>query len=242
MINSLLMWLRELLPLVMLLSFALAWLQPGLRALLLPVALQTTLLLLPAWWFLDPLLSSLDGMGLDWSYCLLYVLGTTALLVAARYSQYRRRALSLSITVLCCIHLLNLSLFGSGLLHDDSQWQAIATGTALALGINGSIAVLWYYLLLEVSVPCRWIWRLVLALLCARQAVMAVTFATQLDVINPGPLLWDTERWLNESSELGYLLQALLGYEATPSLAQLLVFLMASLAVLLWMREGSDES
>lgn len=242
MINSLLMWLRELLPLVMLLSFALAWLQPGLRALLLPVVLQTALLLLPAWWFLDSLLSSLDGMGLDWSYCLLYLLGTLSLLVAARYSQCRRRALSLSITVLCCIHLLNLSLYGSGFLQDDSQWQAIATGTALALGINGSIAVLWYYLLVELAVKLHWIWRLVLALLCARQAVMAVTFATQLDVINPGPLLWDSERWLNESSELGYLLQALLGYEATPSLAQLLVFLMAFSAVMLWMREDSDET
>ncbi|WP_337841994.1 hypothetical protein [Rheinheimera sp.] len=242
MINSLLMWLRELLPLVILLSFALAWLQPGLRALLLPVLLQTALLLLPAWWFLDELLSSLDGMGLDWSYCMLYLIGTLSLLVAARSRQYRQRALSLSLTVLCGIHLLNLSLYGTGLWHEASQWQAIATGTALALGISASIAVLWYYLLLELSVKLHWLWRLVLALLCARQAVMAVTFATQLDVINPGPLLWDTEPWLNESSELGYLLQALLGYEATPSLAQLLVFLMAASAVMLWMQEGSDES
>jgi len=233
MINTLLMWLRELLPFFLLLSFSLAWLYPAFWTLVWRVCLYGALMLLPLLTLLDPLLSSMDGAGLDWCFSLLYLLAAAALWAAGWCPRWRRQALSLALATLVCIHLTNLSLYGSSILSNGSQWQAAALGTALGLGIGLSVAVLWYHFLLELAARLSWSWRLVLALLCGRQLVMAVTLWTQLDLFDPGPVLWNSSPLLDEQSEMGYLFQALLGYEATPSLAQLLAFVTGASAVLL---------
>ena len=60
-----------------------------------------------------------------------------------------------------------------------------------------------------------------LALLGARQISMAVAILIQTDVLAPGAVLWDSQQWIQEQSEYGYFLNALLGYEATPSVTLL---------------------
>ena len=102
----------------------------------------------------------------------------------------------------------------------------------MGIGIGLSVAVLLYYIVLEAQRYWRWSLMLLLALLGARQISMAVAILIQSDVIASGSVLWDSQHLINEQSEYGYFLNALLGYEATPSLS-LLVAMILSLLMLL---------
>jgi high-affinity iron transporter len=46
-------------------------------------------------------------------------------------------------------------------------------------------------------------------------------------------VLWDSQSMINEQSEYGYFLNALLGYEATPSVSLLLALVLSFLGLLL---------
>ena len=109
----------------------------------------------------------------------------------------------------------------------------VALVTGAARGIGASIAVLWYYLLTELKQWRSSSFALLLSLSGARQVMMASALLIQSDWLVAGPQLWQTEQWLSEQSELGFFLQALMGYEATPSLSQILLYLLC-FVVLFW--------
>ena len=78
----------------------------------------------------------------------------------------------------------------------------------------------------------RLVWVVVLLLLGVSAQVSA-------DWLAGGALLWDSQHLISEQSEYGHFLNALVGYEATPSSSQMVVYLVTVLilAALCW-RQG----
>ncbi|SEH95088.1 hypothetical protein SAMN05660691_02374 [Rheinheimera pacifica] len=232
-INTVLMFLRELLPLFLLLATLLVWHRSRWQRFILlfsfPAVLMLALFSSNMLWISE----QLDGFGLELLYSLLYT-GCFVLLCMAT----AKRAVAMQLSAFACACLLSIN--GSNLLlyiwlptQGNTDPSALLLGMALGVGIGSSIAVLWYYLLTELQQWRMLSYRLLLSLLGVRQLMMASALLIQSDWLPAGPQLWQTGQWLPEQSELGFFLQALMGYEATPVLSQGLAYT-AGLGLLLW--------
>jgi high-affinity iron transporter len=70
---------------------------------------------------------------------------------------------------------------------------------------------------------------ILLALFAGNMAAQSIQLLTQADWLASTPQLWDSSALLTEYSVTGQLLYALIGYEATPSLAQAISYVAAML-------------
>ena len=236
-INAVVMFLRELLPLLLLLSMLLLWQREHWRWLLSVFAASsiTGVLLLTSQF--SRISAWLDGQGLELLYGALYLLTALVLGLAMYHSQRQRWSLvlaALASTGLCIIHGANLVLYLWFYQRSPAESQSLWLGAAMGVGIGLSVAVLLYYLVLECQRYWRWSLPLMLALLGARQISMAVAIYIQTDWIAPGAVIWDSQQLISEQSEYGYFLNALIGYEATPGVSLLLAMVISVLG-LLWL-------
>ncbi|OBP14468.1 hypothetical protein A5320_11910 [Rheinheimera sp. SA_1] len=236
-INAVVMFLRELLPLLLLLSMLLLWQREhwrGLLAIFIASAVGGILLLTSQF---SRISNWLDGQGLELLYAALYLLTALLLALAIYHSQRQRLPMwlaALASSGLCIIHGANLVLYLWFYQRSPAESQSLWLGAAMGVGIGLSVAVLLYYFTLECQRYWRWSLPLILALLGARQISMAVAIFIQTDWLTPGAVLWDSQQWISEQSEYGYFLNALMGYEATPGVSLLLAMLISVLG-LLWL-------
>jgi high-affinity iron transporter len=248
-INAVVLWLRETLPLLLLLSVLLAiWptqqrriVALGIGGGALLVLLMSTQLRVISGWF--------DGQGLELTYSLLYLSCALLLVLAVlvrreggaqsfgqspAQSQARSATLgALALLCLCGIHGHNLMLYLWVYPHAQSEHANLWLGSALGAGIGGSVALLLYVAAQE---GAR-LWRLwpavLLSLLTARQCAAAVAIWLQTGWLNAHEVLWDSSALIDEKSEYGNFFNALLGYEATPD-PTLLVVQLSSFVAMLW--------
>ncbi len=234
-INAVVMFLRELLPLLLLLSLLLLWQRTQWRIFLVIFCTSSfgAILLLTSQF--SSISAWLDGQGLELLYAALYLFTAALLGLAMHYSKQRRAVwlAALACACLSVIHGANLVLYLWFYQRSPAESQSLWLGAALGVGIGFSVAVLLYYLVAECQRYWRWSLLLLLALLGARQISMAVAILIQTDFLAPGAVLWDSQQWINEQSEYGYFLNALLGYEATPSVSLLLAMVMGLLLLLI---------
>ena len=110
----------------------------------------------------------------------------------------------------------------------------ILTGGMVGLGIGLSVGAITYYALL--SLRRRLLPQLcsiVLAVVAAGLAGQAAQLLIQADWLPAQTALWDTSDWLPEDSLTGQLLYALVGYEATPTPLQAVIYLVTLVIPLL---------
>ncbi|MDY6982046.1 MAG: hypothetical protein SV422_03070, partial [Pseudomonadota bacterium] len=117
---------------------------------------------------------------------------------------------------------------GQGMLGQPDAATPVLLGGIMAAGIGISSGYLLYVALRMVSAPygvraAAWL----LALYNGNMAAQAVLLLTQADWLPDTRTLWDISAWLPESGIAGQLLNTLAGYEANPSLAQLLAYVAA---------------
>ncbi|CCQ09245.1 hypothetical protein PALB_820 [Pseudoalteromonas luteoviolacea B = ATCC 29581] len=111
--------------------------------------------------------------------------------------------------------------------------QALWIGTILGLGICFSLCTLLYFFFTsEAAKPLRKIIMLVFACHAASKLVMALDLATQIDVIPSSQSVFDLRAMIDEHSVSGRLLKILVGFEASPSILSLGVFVMSTLFIL----------
>lgn len=124
-------------------------------------------------------------------------------------------------------------LYLSGIASDPNALTPVLLGTAVATGIGISCGILLYYgvLNLAATVALRTGFVL-LALFAGNMAAQAVLLLTQADWLPYSPQGWDSSALIQEYSVPGQLLYALVGYEATPSLLQLLAYTSAVLLII----------
>jgi high-affinity iron transporter len=237
-INTVLVFTRDLLPLFILLSVLLQLNTQSKTRLLAKAAFVASAVML----LITPVLGSItrlaEGNGLELLFVLLLSLLLLCLLLQTIHWRYRTvtifAALSLQMLI-CAINLLLFSLTSVGIAGAaESLWL----GAVLALGICSSIAVLAYQLLAELGRISRWWLGVMLALLAARQGSEVINLLSQTDLITQQDSVWDSSSLLAEQSELGVFFHAWFGYEATPDIVQLAAWAGVFVLVLvLWRRQ-----
>jgi len=130
-------------------------------------------------------------------------------------------------------------LYLGGFLQQQEYFRTIMVGSSIGFSIGLSIGILLYYGLSNLPVK----WRLdaaviLMALFAGNMLAQSVLQLTQADWIPSSRSFWDTSHWLPEGSILGQLLYALVGYEATPSAAQLVAYTTGVLLVLAFRAAG----
>ena len=116
---------------------------------------------------------------------------------------------------------------------DKQHMMGIILGAFLGAGIGLSIGIIFYHLLNYLS--DKWSFNIViivLSFIASGMLSQATQLMTQADWISASPPVWDSSAWLSEQSVAGQLLYAVIGYEATPSLIQV-VFYFSSLLLIL---------
>ncbi len=108
---------------------------------------------------------------------------------------------------------------------DKQHAQGIILGAALGAGIGLSIGVIFYHLLNYLS--DKWSFSIiiiVLSFIASGMLSQATQLMIQADWIDASQPIWDSSAWLSEQSIAGQLLYAVFGYEATPSVIQVLLY------------------
>lgn len=234
-INTVMVFTRELLPILLLLSALLHLVRGNTPHFLLFATAAGLALLLAVTPFLASLAALADGNGLEFLFALCHA--TTLLsLILSLVHRWTLLFSVISVTAMTLLCGVNLVIYGLGADTRGVGSEGFWLGTVLATGIGLSIAVLWYQLLAEVHRLWTPVLGLVLAMMAARQSSELYKLFQQLDWIDSVSPAWDSASWLREQSEIGVFLQALLGYEASPAPLQLLIWAMTLVAVLLLAR------
>jgi high-affinity iron transporter len=129
-------------------------------------------------------------------------------------------------------------LYFSSLKGQTGAISDAITGAVIGAGVGFSAGTLFYYLQLTLG-PTRALRTaaILLTLVGGGMCAQATLLLIQADWLPAQAPLWNSSGWLPESSPLGQLLYALIGYEATPSplvvgiwLASIVVALLVALA------------
>jgi high-affinity iron transporter len=134
-------------------------------------------------------------------------------------------------------------LYLSGFLQQEEYFQTVMVGSSIGFCIGLSIGILLFYGLL--NLPAKW--KLgapvtLLALFAGNMLSQAAQQLTQADWISSARTFWDTSDFLPENSIIGQLLYALVGYEATPSAAQLIAYTVGVILVLAFAVSGEHSA
>lgn len=125
-------------------------------------------------------------------------------------------------------------LYISGFRSDSFLMGSVVTGGLIGLGIGLSCGVFLYHLMIALK-PVSAIKLIGLLVIMVGGSMMsqATQFLIQADWLPATEPVWDSSHIISEHSLPGQLLYALMAYEATPTLSQLLVYICSLLIMLL---------
>jgi len=167
---------------------------------------------------------------------------TTLSIVVCTWAAYKKRYAPIFLFCAAAAVALAITregsetfLYLSGFYQQQEYFHTVIIGAAIGFSIGLSVGILFYYGLL--SLPGKW--RLgapiiLMALFAGNMLSQAAQQLTQADWISAIGTTWDTSGWLPENSIIGQLLYALVGYEATPSIAQLIAYAAGVILVLVF--------
>lgn len=234
-INTVIVFLRDLLPIFILLSYIITlfetktfrlsfWLYTMVSALALAIIFFT---------FIEYIASWFEGAGLELfnSLLLLVIYVLFVWLNPLLYKQHKsafNTALFILIatSIFVSVKGVEFFLFFSVHGHQTEDLYAIAIGCILGTGICISFSSLFTFFLKEISeykypVILNILWCLFLA----GQFSQITTLLSQVDLINLGSPLFNLSHIIEDKSEYGHILKALIGYEASPSLGFIVIYL-----------------
>ncbi|WIO73848.1 FTR1 family protein [Porticoccaceae bacterium LTM1] len=117
-------------------------------------------------------------------------------------------------------------IYVQGFLGDSEKFGSVLTGGLVGAAIGASIGAILYYSLAFNNSQRAILWcQLVLAVVATGILSQVVPLFEQVDILPSTERLWDSSLFIDEQSLLGQLLYAIVGYEATPSLYQLVVYI-----------------
>jgi high-affinity iron transporter len=137
----------------------------------------------------------------------------------------------------------NFILYFDGYLDQNKVLQSLLLGIFLGLGICLSLAILLYltaqWLKLRLGPWATWALVLIYA---TGQLVNALPLLVQVDLIDASATAWSSQILVSNEFEFGHLFNVLFGYQATPSIAQVIVYVCAlsiPLATFYWLKLNS---
>uniref|UniRef100_A0A486XGN4 Uncharacterized protein n=1 Tax=Rheinheimera sp. BAL341 TaxID=1708203 RepID=A0A486XGN4_9GAMM len=239
-INAVLVYVRELLPVFILLALLLHLDQQ--RQWQLPIQAffiaALSMLMLAPW--LGDITQLFEGNGLELLFALLLLITLVALFFVLPSCNYRHLAAMLIIVVQTLVSGINLLLYGLTSIGVDGATESVWLGAILGIGICLSVTVLCYQLLAELERMGNVIVVTMLALIAARQTSEIIVLLEQIDWLAQGQALWDTSQFITEQSALGVFFHVWFGYESTPDATQLGSWVLTFILMLifwLWRRQ-----
>ncbi|MEG3767151.1 FTR1 family iron permease [Alteromonas sp. 14N.309.X.WAT.G.H12] len=226
-INTVVLFLRDMLPIGLLISLLLA--MPGItvKPLLLRVAVTFTVAL-AIYSYLSHISQLAEGTGFELLKVAFFIGAWIGICAIARVSNDQLHSehwglnlLLLGIGIPNSLHFM-VYFFSALSSHTDSK---LLIGSILGLGISTSIAIL-LHIFLSTLLKHKLTFHITTWFVAAQTAGIA-TLLEQIDILPTPHQAWSTTQLVSDESEYGHLLNALLGYEATPSVSYLCVFFIA---------------
>lgn len=213
-------------------------------------------LMLLLWFFVDMLAQAFDGTGLEWfytsAYLLVYLLvinliktlklsrspvisnvcnDVSSQSIKTKLSFYTASVFALIIT----LQGTSFLIYFIGYWSQENVAYALFIGIVLGAGICISIGILWYFL-------CHFLNKniynasseFLLILFSCGLLNKASHLLQQIDILPSSRIVWDVNFLIEESAELGQFLSSLFGYDASPTLVQIIIYFIALLTALLW--------
>ncbi len=110
------------------------------------------------------------------------------------------------------------------------QFESLSVGVILGAGICISIAILFYFILFYLNDNIYpYISLGFLLFFGVGQLIKVSHLLEQVDILSSSKILWNSNDFLAENSEVGQLFSVLFGYDATPSIIQLSLYFLAVL-------------
>jgi high-affinity iron transporter len=118
-----------------------------------------------------------------------------------------------------------IMIYLSGFLQLSDQLVPVLAGSAIGAGIGVSVGAVFYFALLNLSRRAAVVTGgMLLVLVAAGMASQAAQLLIQADWLPSNYPVWDSSWLISEYSVSGQLLYALVGYEATPTMLQLVIY------------------
>jgi len=234
-INTVVLFLRDLLPIFLLLCLLKAYLAPNsfsAKVMLTLMLLSFIGMWLVFYWL--PAISELyDGSGLELlqslSIVISYIFLSMASFMAIYSSRFDKLHLILLLLGAAATFVIKGSLFIiflEGYLTRNESNGVIFAGLTIGLGVCASFSALLYFFLewlikrgLNLIVFLFW------ALFLSGHLSQIIRLLAQVNIIESNEPLWDSNAFIKDSSEYGQLLNTTVGYEATPSELFLVTYL-----------------
>jgi high-affinity iron transporter len=236
-INTVILFLRDALPICVLVVYLYVHLPATKSWLLLSVAAGALLSLIYihqihviGQWF--------DGKGIELSlwiyqvfvYVLTLILGYGLNRKQSSKKHYLYWVAGLMVSLILVSKGSNFILYFDGYLNQSNAIQSMLLGTFLGLGICLSLAILLYltaqWLKQRLGPWATW---LLIHIYVTGQLVNALPLLVQVDVIDASATAWSSQHLVSNEFELGHLFNVLFGYQASPSVAQVIVYVLALL-------------
>jgi high-affinity iron transporter len=245
-INTFILFMRDALPLFVLLSLLFVVLAPTIRWLL-PAALLGLFGCLLFINQIDFISNMFGGAGIELAlffchflvYLSVWMLGYLYLSANALNSRAWALAGGTMVAVTLIINGTNFLVYFNGFWSQVDAPQAMLLGTLLGLGICSSLAILLHFSMLWLSERLGdMVIAIMLLLFSVGQLADSVNLLVQVDWLNNSTTLWDSSWLVSDQSEFGHFFTALLGYSDNPSVNYVSVYAGALLLPLLayWSR------
>jgi len=115
-------------------------------------------------------------------------------------------------------------IFLQSSLSVENKFYSHLMGSFLGLGIGVSVGAVAYYLFSQIGRVGLIVCLVFLVMISAGMASQAISYLMQVDLIESSYPVWNSNWLVSEHSVIGQLLYALIGYEATPTLVQVVVY------------------
>ena len=172
-----------------------------------------------------------EHQGLEYSQIGLCITIFIAVLVFA--IKQKSAAFYIAVISTITLYLSHYIIYLTSFWQSNDAGQSLFIGTLLGVGICLSFSVLLYFIIN--SIKHRFGMYPLFTLLAfnsAAKLLVALDLASQIDLITNTATVWDLRDVLSENSELGRVLRALVGYEATPDLMSVLIYSTSSVIFL----------
>lgn len=172
-----------------------------------------------------------EHQGLEYSQIGLCITIFIAVLVFA--IKQKSAAFYIAVISTITLYLSHYIIYLTSFWQSNDAGQSLFIGTLLGVGICLSFSVLLCFLMNAIKhrfgmYPLFTL----LAFNSAAKLLVALDLASQIDLITNTATVWDLRDVLSENSELGRVLRALVGYEATPDLMSVLIYSTSSVIFL----------
>lgn len=196
--------------------------------------------------FLEQISMAFDGLGQEVISASL-LLAVAGMLIVHNFLAARHAGLpdvpvpALSVLVVCVLaSAMSMSREGAEIYLyvyafgvQAGEMASVLSGATIGAGIGLSLGTFLYYGLRALPRhTCLWVSTGIATITGAGLVMQATYYLGQADILPGQAPLWDSSALVAESSLTGELLQAALGYEATPTAVQLALYAASILAAL----------